>query len=171
MYAEFPNTKVIENGAFAYASKFYGGDFSSVETIKRAAFQYSKIRSFDGPQVKELAPATFRCCNSLERVYFPQVSFYTGIPVYGIFEDCSLLREVVMPAETALPLKSFRSSNITEAYFPFLEKMGTSAFEMCICLEKYICPLFWKSLKMRSAAVHLLIQEQNPEHIFSIMLK
>lgn len=70
MYAEFPNTKVIENGAFAYASKFYGGDFSSVETIKRAAFQYSKIRSFDGPQVKELAPATFRCCNSLERVYF-----------------------------------------------------------------------------------------------------
>ena len=140
MYAEFPNTKVIENGAFAYASKFYGGDFSSVETIKRAAFQYSKIRSFDGPQVKELAPATFRCCNSLERVYFPQVSFYTGIPVYGIFEDCSLLREVVMPAETALPLKSFRSSNITEAYFPFLEKMGTSAFEMCICLEKIYMP-------------------------------
>ena len=140
MYAEFPNTKVIENGAFAYASKFYGGDFSSVETIKRAAFQYSKIRSFDGPQVKELAPATFRCCNSLERVYFPQVSFYTGIPVYGIFEDCSLLREVVMPAETALPLKSFRSSNITEAYFPFLEKIGTSAFEMCICLEKIYMP-------------------------------
>ena len=140
MYAEFPNTKVIENGAFAYASKFYGGDFSSVETIKRAAFQYSKIRSFDGPQVKELAPATFRCCNSLERVYFPQVSFYTGIPVYGIFEDCSLLREVVMSAETALPLKSFRSSNITEAYFPFLEKMGTSAFEMCICLEKIYMP-------------------------------
>ena len=140
MYAEFPNTKVIENGAFAYASKFYGGDFSSVETIKRAAFQYSKIRSFDGPQVKELAPTTFRCCNSLERVYFPQVSFYTGIPVYGIFEDCSLLREVVMPAETALPLKSFRSSNITEAYFPFLEKMGTSAFEMCICLEKIYMP-------------------------------
>lgn len=140
MYAEFPNTKVIENGAFAYESKFYGGDFSSVETIKRAAFQYSKIRSFDGPQVKELAPATFRCCNSLERVYFPQVSFYTGIPVYGIFEDCSLLREVVMPAETALPLKSFRSSNITEAYFPFLEKMGTSAFEMCICLEKIYMP-------------------------------
>ena len=140
MYAEFPNTKVIENGAFAYASKFYGGDFSSVETLKRAAFQYSKIRSFDGPQVKELAPATFRCCNSLERVYFPQVSFYTGIPVYGIFEDCSLLREVVMPAETALPLKSFRSSNITEAYFPFLEKMGTSAFEMCICLEKIYMP-------------------------------
>lgn len=140
MYAEFPNTKVIENGAFAYASKFYGGDFSSVETIKRAAFQYSKIRSFDEPQVKELAPATFRCCNSLERVYFPQVSFYTGIPVYGIFEDCSLLREVVMPAETALPLKSFRSSNITEAYFPFLEKMGTSAFEMCICLEKIYMP-------------------------------
>lgn len=140
MYAEFPNTKVIENGAFAYASKFYGGDFSSVETIKRAAFQYSKIRSFDGPQVKELAPAAFRCCNSLERVYFPQVSFYTGIPVYGIFEDCSLLREVVMPAETALPLKSFRSSNITEAYFPFLEKIGTSAFEMCICLEKIYMP-------------------------------
>ncbi len=140
MYAEFPNTKVIENGAFAYASKFYGGDFSSVETIKRAAFQYSKIRSFDGPKVKELAPATFRCCNSLERVYFPQVSFYIGIPVYGIFEDCSLLREVVMPAETALPLKSFRSSNITEAYFPFLEKMGTSAFEMCICLEKIYMP-------------------------------
>lgn len=140
MYAEFPNTKVIENGAFAYASKFYGGDFSSVETIKRAAFQYSKIRSFDGPQVKELAPATFRCCNSLERVYFPQVSFYTGIPVYGIFEDCSLLREVVMPAETALPLKSFRSSNITEAYFPFLGKIGTSAFEMCICLEKIYMP-------------------------------
>lgn len=140
MYAEFPNTKVIENGAFAYANKFYGGDFSSVETIKRAAFQYSEIRSFDGPQVKELAPATFRCCNSLERVYFPQVSFYTGIPVYGIFEDCSLLREVVMPAETALPLKSFRSSNITEAYFPFLEKMGTSAFEMCICLEKIYMP-------------------------------
>lgn len=140
MYAEFPNTKVIENGAFAYASKFYGGDFSSVETIKRAAFQYSKIRSFDGPQVKELAPAAFRCCNSLERVYFPQVSFYTGIPVYGIFEDCSLLREVVMPAKTALPLKSFRSSNITEAYFPFLEKMGTSAFEMCICLEKIYMP-------------------------------
>lgn len=140
MYAEFPNTKVIENGAFAYASKFYGGDFSSVETIKRAAFQYSKIRSFDGPKVKELAPATFRCCNSLERVYFPQVSFYIGIPVYGIFEDCSLLREVVMPAETALPLKSFRSSNITEAYFPFLEKMGTSSFEMCICLEKIYMP-------------------------------
>lgn len=140
MYAEFPNTKVIENGAFAYASKFYGGDFSSVETIKRAAFQYSKILSFDGPQVKELAPATFRCCNFLERVYFPQVSFYTGIPVYGIFEDCSLLREVVMPAETALPLKSFRSSNITEAYFPFLEKIGTSAFEMCICLEKIYMP-------------------------------
>ena len=51
-----------------------------------------------------------------------------------------MLREVVMPAETALPLKSFRSSNITEAYFPFLEKMGTSAFEMCICLEKIYMP-------------------------------
>lgn len=140
MYVEFPKLKIIENGTFSQMRKFYGGDFSSVESIKRAAFQYSNIRSFYGPQVKELAPGAFNSCNVLEKVYFPQVSFYTGIPVYGIFEQCNFLRKAVMPSEVSLPLKSFQGSKITEAYFPVLKKMGSSVFYNCACLEDVYMP-------------------------------